>query len=158
MYVTILSNMLIGISGDPQTMASSSLLVNMDNNGTGTTLAIPSRTHLTCSLNSCNLYSLHGKFQLVTKLGIHFPKRQNYLKFKQACMYSCLLNCVTCLCSVLKTTVRPVDDVVQNDISRFVNSSSPSRSRTYSNPKWEFIQIYNNLFRQQVFKKCILDD
>jgi len=34
--------MFIGISGDPQTMASNSLLVNIDNNGTGITLAIPS--------------------------------------------------------------------------------------------------------------------
>lgn len=48
--------MFIGISGDPQTMASNSLLVNIDNNGTGTTLAIPSRTDFTCSLNSCSLY------------------------------------------------------------------------------------------------------
>lgn len=57
-----------------------------------------------------------------------------YLKFKQAFIYSCLLFFVTCLCSVLKTTVRPVEDVVQKDISRFVNSSSSSKSRTYNNP------------------------
>lgn len=56
LYVTILSSIFIGISGDPQTMASNSLLVNIDNNGTGMTLAIPSRTIFTCSSNSCSLY------------------------------------------------------------------------------------------------------
>lgn len=59
-------------------------------------------------------------------------------------MYSCLLYCVTCLCSVLKTTVRPVEDVVQNDISRFVNSSSPSKSRTYSNPVNKYYENHRN--------------
>ncbi|KAE9540988.1 hypothetical protein AGLY_004233 [Aphis glycines] len=57
------------ISGDPQTMASNSLLVNIDNNGT---------------------------------------------------------------------------DVVQNDISRFVNSSSASKSRTYSNPEHNLYQFQSN--------------
>lgn len=133
--------MFIGISGDPQTMASNSLLVNIDNNGTGITLAIPSWMIFTWSLNSCNLY----KYVLVKNYYFGFIINNYYLKFKQACMYSCLLYCVTCLCWLLKTTVWPVEDVVQNDISRFVNSSSPSKSRTYNNPIWYlcFIKIYN---------------
>lgn len=45
----------MGISGDPHTMNSNSLLVNIDNNGTGITLAIPFLTVFTCSSNSCNL-------------------------------------------------------------------------------------------------------